>query len=98
MHTVFYEPAGEGMFVATAATAGPWSPHAQHGGPPSALAARAMELHEPDEGQRLSRVAVDILRPVPVGKISVRVQTVRPGRRVTLLSAVLEAEIGRAHV
>jgi hypothetical protein len=91
VHTVFYEPAGAGTFVATAATAGPWSPQAQHGGPPSALAARAMELHEPDDGQRLSRVAVDILRPVPVGKVSVRVQTVRPGRRVTLLSVVLEA-------
>jgi hypothetical protein len=92
VHSVFYEPAGAGVFVATAATAGPWSPQAQHGGPPSALAARAIELHEPDEGQRLSRVTIDILRPVPVGKISLRVQTVRPGRRVTLLSAVMEAD------
>ncbi len=78
--------------MATPATAGPWSAHAQHGGPPSALAARALELHEPDEGQRLGRVAVDILRPVPVGKITVRTRTVRPGRRVALLEAVLEAD------
>ena len=92
MHSVFFEPAGTGAFVATPATAGPWSPQAQHGGPPSALAARALQLHEPDEGQRLARVAVDVLRPVPLGKITVRTRTVRPGRRVALLEAVLEAD------
>jgi hypothetical protein len=91
VHEVFFEPAGTGGFVATPATAGPWSAGAQHGGPPSALAARALEQHEPDEGQRLARVAVDILRPVPLGKITVRTRTVRPGRRVALLEAVLEA-------
>ena len=92
VHSVFFEPAGTGTFVATPATAGPWSAQAQHGGPPSALAARALQLHEPDEGQRLARVAVDILRPVPLGKITVRTRTVRPGRRVALLEAVLEAD------
>ena len=78
--------------MATPAAAGPWNAQSQHGGPPSALAARALELHEPDPGQRLARVAVDILRPVPVGKIMVRTRTVRPGRRVALLEAVLEAD------
>ena len=92
MHSVFFEPAGTGTFVATPATAGPWSPQAQHGGPPSALAARALELHEPDESQRLARVAIDILRPVPLGKITVRTRTVRPGRRVAMVEAVLEAD------
>jgi Thioesterase-like superfamily len=92
VHSTFFEPAGTGSFVATPATAGPWSADSQHGGPPSALAARALELHEPDEGQRLARVTVDILRPVPVGKITVRARTVRPGRRVALLEAVLEAD------
>jgi hypothetical protein len=90
--SVFFEPAGTDGFVATPAAAGPWSAQSQHGGPPSALAARALERHEPDEGQRLARVAVDILRPVPVGKITLRTRTVRPGRRVALLEAVLEAD------
>lgn len=88
----FYEPAGQDTYVASAATVGPWSRDAQHGGPPSALAARAIELHEPDGRQRLARVAVDILRPVPVGKLSVRTRTVRPGRRVTLVEAVMESD------
>src|SRR5262245_16962146 len=88
----FYEPAGQDTYVATAATVGPWSPDAQHGGPPSALAARALERHEPDERQRLARVAIDILRPVPVGKLSVRTRMVRPGRRIALVEAVMEAD------
>jgi hypothetical protein len=85
----FFEPVAAGEFVATAATAGPWSGDSQHGGPPSALAAHVMEQHEAEPGLRLGRVSVDILRPVPVGKLTVRVRTVRPGRRVSLLETVV---------
>jgi hypothetical protein len=87
----FFEPLGSGQFRATAATAGPWSESSQHGGPPSALAAREMQLHEPDEGMRLARVCVDILRPVPVGLVTVRTRTLRPGKRVALLETVVTA-------
>jgi hypothetical protein len=92
VHTVFFEPAGPDTFAATAATVGPWSTDAQHGGPPSALAARVMEAWEPAPGRRLASVAVDILRPVPVGKLTARTRTVRPGRRVALVETVLSAE------
>lgn len=92
MEAAFFEPAGDGAFVATPATAGPWSPDAQHGGPPSALAAWVIEQHEPSPDQRLARVAIDILRPVPLGKLTTRVRTVRPGRRIALVEAVLEAD------
>jgi acyl-Coa thioesterase superfamily protein/acyl-CoA thioesterase superfamily protein len=91
VHTVFFEPAGPGAYLATAATAGPWSPEAQHGGPPSALAAHEMERYQPDEGMRLGRVAVDILRPVPVGPVTARTRMLRPGRRVALLETVMES-------
>jgi Thioesterase-like superfamily len=101
VHSAFYEPAGTGTFIATPATAGPWSARAQHGGPPSALVARELERHASHEGhegheshagQRLARVSVDILSPVPLGKVSVSTRMVRPGRRVALLEAVLEAD------
>ena len=92
MESAFYEQVDADSYVATPATIGPWSADAQHGGPPSALAARAIERHEPDPRQRLARVGVDILRPVPIGKISIKTRTVRPGRRVTLVEAVLEAD------
>jgi hypothetical protein len=50
-----------------------------------------MELHEPDEGARLARVAIDILRPVPVDFLTVRTRTLRPGKRVALLETVVQA-------
>jgi hypothetical protein len=92
MEMAFYEPAGRNTFVSTPATAGPWSDQAQHGGPPSALAARAIERLAGGDGQRLARVTVDILRPVPVGKITVTTRVVRPGRRVSLLEVVLHVD------
>jgi len=92
VEAAFFEPAGDGAFVATPATAGPWSADAQHGGPPSALAAWVIEQHEPNPAQRLARVAVDILRPVPLGKLTTRVRTVRAGRRIALLESTLEAD------
>jgi hypothetical protein len=91
VHSVFYEPAGPETFVSTASTMGPWSGDAQHGGPPSALAAHLLEAHQRVGRQRLASVTVDILRPVPIGKLTARTQVIRPGRRVALLETVLEA-------
>jgi hypothetical protein len=88
----FFEPAGPGTFIATASTGGPWSRDAQHGGPPSALAAWVIEQHEPSPGQRLARISVDILRPVPLGKLTTKVRTIRAGRRVALVESMIEAD------
>ncbi len=92
MNTSFYEPLGPGRYRALPATAGPWSADAQHGGPPSALAVRALELHDPAENMRTARVAVDILRPVPVSTVTLRTRTARPGKRVALVEAVMAAD------
>jgi len=91
VHSVFFEQAGPDVFVSTKSTTGPWSADAQHGGPPSALAAHLLEAHQRARHQRLASVAVDILRPVPIGKLTARTRIVRPGRRVALLETVLEA-------
>jgi hypothetical protein len=91
VHSVFYEQAGPDVFAATRSTIGPWSADAQHGGPPSALAAHVLESYQRAEDQRLASVTVDILRPVPIGKLTARTRVVRPGRRVALLETVLEA-------
>ncbi len=91
MEAEFFERVGPDAYRATMATAGPWSDKAQHGGPPSALAARDMERHEPDQQMRLARVTVDILRPIPVDTVTVRTRALRPGRRVALLETVMES-------
>ncbi len=84
----FYEDLGGGRYASSPLTSGPWDPQSQHGGPPSALLVRAIETCEPQASQRLARVSVDILRPVPVGELSVTTRVVRAGRRVTLVDAV----------
>ena len=79
MTDAFYVPDGE-EFVATAHTRGPWSPKHQHGGPPSALLARAIAAQAP--GFAVVRVTVDFLLPVPIDRLAVRVETVRAGAKV----------------
>lgn len=75
---------------ATSHAVGPWDPGSLHAGPPTALMANALARHHPHEGRMTSRLTMEILRPVPVGELRVRTSVRRPGRKVELLSAVLE--------
>jgi hypothetical protein len=75
-------------FIATISTRGPWSPGHQHGGPPAALCARALE-HLVGDGALLARMTFDFLRPVPIAPLSVKAEVVRAGRKVQRLGAVL---------
>jgi Thioesterase-like superfamily len=89
----FYEPVGVvGGYRATPATAGPWDPASQHGGPPAALLATVIEACEPVDGLRLARITVELLSPVPVGEVVVQARVIRPGRRVRLLEATMDAD------
>ena len=88
MPDAFYEIDGEHA-RALPASRGPWGPNAQHGGPPAALLGRALERCEPRDGFRLTRVAFDILRPVPMDDLEIDARVVRPGRGVDLLDATL---------
>jgi hypothetical protein len=86
-------PSDEGgeAFLASGRTAGPWSADAQHGGPPAALLGRAIErVTEP--GRMVGRFTMDLLGPIPVGRLSVTAGVVRPGRTVALLQATLYDE------
>jgi hypothetical protein len=91
----FYEPLGGDRYRSTPATAGPWSERAQHGGPPAALLARALESLEPDLPRLLGRFTMDLLGPVPVADLTVTASVVRPGRTVSLRRAELADESGR---
>lgn len=81
---------GDG-YSATELALGPWAPGALHGGAPAALIAHVLAGQaDRDNGElRLARVTYEFVRPVPTGPLSVRVEQVRPGRRVTLLDAFL---------
>lgn len=80
-------------FVATESTRGPWSPDYQHGGPPAALLARALEQLAGD-GFLLTRLTFDFMRPVPIAPLAMRAELVRAGAKVRRLQAVLTTADG----
>ncbi|TKG71265.1 thioesterase family protein [Prauserella endophytica] len=91
MSEAFYLPRGEGRYLPTEHTAGPWSPDSQHFGPPSALLVRELESIPAAREMLLGRVTVEILGPAPLTELTVRAGLERPGRSVELLSAELAA-------
>ncbi|MGH3365638.1 MAG: thioesterase family protein [Nocardioidaceae bacterium] len=82
---------GTQHFTATEHTTSPWGDGVQHGGPPSALLARAVEAMPSAEVRAVARVTVDLWGPVPVGPVQVSTRVLRPGRTVELVSADLSA-------
>jgi hypothetical protein len=94
MDASFYVSTGEGSFVATELTRGPWDPGAQHAGPPSALLGREIEAMEGSEAFQVGRIVFEILRPVPIGPVRVETRVLRPGRKVRMVEASLSGEAG----
>ena len=66
-------------FESTAATASPWDTSLQHGGPPAALLARAVERVRPDPAMRIARLTVDMLGGIPQGTVRTEAEVLRPG-------------------
>ena len=93
MPEAFYEK-DRSALLATELTRGPWDPGAQHAGPPSALLGRAVEQLDGADDLQVARVAVEILRPVPIGPVRVEAGVTRPGRRVQMVEARLSDEGG----
>ena len=99
MNDPFYLPLGDDRWRATVHTTGPWDARFQHGGPPSALLARAIEQCSPRDDMLIARMTVDILGAIPVHELELRSRVLRPGRSVELVEAALSAggrEVARA--
>ena len=85
----FYSRDGDRL-LATELTRGPWSSTLQHGGPPAALLAQAIERAEPEPDRfTVARLTFEFLRPVPIGAFEVRTETVRAGRQAQRLAGAL---------
>jgi hypothetical protein len=100
----FYEPDGD-AYVSTEATRGPWDPGTQHAGPPAALIGREIEMlggGRIGDGEgppaQVGRITYEIVRPVPIGRLRVHAEVVRPGRRVEMVQAMLASDDGKALV
>ncbi len=89
-------------YVPTQLARGPWNPKALHGGAPSALFATVCEMHDPGPAAFVARLTVELMRPVPMAPLELRVRTIRPGRKVQWVEAMLlddrEHEVARATV
>ena len=82
----------DGSYRATALTRGPWDPKHQHAGPPIALAARAIErVAARLELTHIARLTANLLRPIPIGRLAIEVQTDYAGRNAAHFSATLNA-------
>jgi hypothetical protein len=75
--------------IASPFAAGPWDPTLQHGGAPSALLARAADLVCRDRGGQVVRLSVELMRPVPVGRLAISITPVREGRKLRVLEVTL---------
>src|SRR4029453_7320893 len=92
----------EGAPAATSAFAGgPWDPKLQHGAAPSSLICWAVERLPAPAPMRVARLTVDLMRPVPVGSLTIETELLREGRKIQLVSVRLLAsgtEVVRATV
>lgn len=91
-------PDGDG-FRATELTQGPWSREHQHGGAVSALLALTVERVPTLVPMRTGRLTVELVRPVPVDRLTTTARVVREGKRIQLVEAVLVhagTEVARA--
>jgi len=98
MTPALFIPEGE-RFIPTELSRGPWTDDAQHGGPPAALLARAVERVDGGDAMQVTRLTVELLRPVPLTPLVVTTRMARPGRKVQLVEATLragEVEVARA--
>ena len=88
----YYEPAGEGRYKPTTHAGGAWDPDEQHFSPLGGLIVHAIDRFVAERGDRglvLSRVSFDILGRLALDECEIRVETIRPGRTIELVEAVV---------
>lgn len=77
--------------IATEFGAGPWDPRMLHGGAPSALIASIVEDLPSDVPMSVTRLTIDLQRPVPVGPLDIEVNITREGRNIQTSEVILSA-------
>jgi hypothetical protein len=77
------------FFEPTELTRGPWDPNAQHGGAPAALITGALE--RVGGGWPFARIALHLMKPVPLTPLTLETEVDREGRRARRLRADLKA-------
>ncbi len=92
----FFTTNDNDWFTPTSHTRGPWDTEHCHAGPPTGLLARALEHLLPT--QRLTRLTVNLTRPVPFKGFRISAEIQRSGRTVSVSNASLIDENDRVCV
>ncbi|WP_188114012.1 thioesterase family protein [Streptomyces apricus] len=88
----YYERIDEHRYKATSHAGGAWDPDEQHFSPLGGLVVHAVDRYtaaRPDNGLVLSRISFDILGRLALDECEIQVATVRPGRTIELVEAVV---------
>ncbi|TRZ64594.1 MAG: thioesterase family protein [Rhodocyclaceae bacterium] len=88
-----YSAVGNNDYQSSTLTRGPWHPKHQHAGPPIALVCRAIEqVAAKHKLTHISRLTANLLRPVPISRLTVEVTEDYIGRNTGHFSARLVAD------
>lgn len=83
----------DGNHVVTSPNAaGPWDSSMQHGSAPAALVVWAAEAIPTPVPMRITRVTIDLMRPVPVAPLTLQSEVLREGRKIQLCAVRLLAD------
>ncbi|MEU5268949.1 thioesterase family protein [Streptomyces hygroscopicus] len=88
----YYEPIDEYRYKPTGHASGAWNTDEQHFSPLGGLIVHAIDRYlagRPHTGLLLSRISFDILGRLALDECEIRVETIRPGRTIELLEAVV---------
>ncbi|WP_405577582.1 thioesterase family protein [Streptomyces sp. NBC_01092] len=88
----YFEAIDDRRYKPTPHASGAWHRDEQHFSPLGGLVVHALDRHRagaPDDGLVLARVSYDILGRLALDECEIEVETVRPGRTIQLLEAVV---------
>lgn len=90
----YFVPAGDGRYRPTHHTGGAWSRTEQHISPLAGLVVHAIERHVAaaapgGDGKAIARLTFEILGVVALQELGIEVRTLRPGRTIELVEAVV---------
>lgn len=91
----------ENKVIASEHCAGPWDPSMQHGGAVSGLIAHLADTLPSEVPMQVSRLTIDLKRPVPMGKLGYKIDINRQGRNIQAADISLthsDKEVCRASV
>jgi hypothetical protein len=78
-------------FIPTDWTRGPWSPLAQHAGPPAALIAHEIERVAPAP-MRVARFSLEIFRSISLSPMAITTEVARDGAKIRYVTASVQQD------